>query len=136
MGLDRRSAERRVPEMSRWLKLTTMLFCALSLASAHAAEETGPPRVGVSGDRFTLNGRKTFLLGVSYFDARSWHESDLVGLSQRGFNLVRCWLDWDGNGFFDAGGDLVHRRALLDFVRACGRHGMVVDATILDTSPT
>jgi hypothetical protein len=98
------------------------------------------PRVGLSGDRFTLNGQPTFLLGVSYFDGANWHVSDLDALAARRFNLIRIWLDWglagDGRSFFDASGALVKRSTLQSLVRAAGARGMAVDVTILDPTPT
>lgn len=90
--------------------------------------------LGIAGDRFTVNGNPTFLLGVSYFDGRNYHESDLVSFGAKGFNLVRVWLDWRTNHYFDEDGnwlsgadqDLVR---LVDFANA---QGLVVDVTILD----
>jgi hypothetical protein len=93
-----------------------------------------PVRLSVAGNSFALNGKKTFLLGVSYFDGRNWRDSDLEELARRGFNLVRIWLDWHDHDFFDSHGHLIHQKILLDLVQDCGRRGMVVDATLLDTS--
>jgi len=90
-------------------------------------------RIGVSGDRFTLDGVPTFLLGVSYFDGKNWHASDLDQLAARSFNLIRIWLDWSDQGFFDATGKLTNGNALVDLVRAAAKRGIVVDVTILDT---
>src|SRR3712207_5370771 len=47
--------------------------------------KAAPPQVvvGVSGTHFTLNGEPTFLLGVSYFDARAWRLSDLDALDRK-----------------------------------------------------
>jgi hypothetical protein len=75
----------------------------------------------------------TFLLGVSYFDGRSWRTDDLDALQARRFNLIRIWLDWADRGFFDASGQLVEGDTLLALVRACRDRGIVVDVTILDT---
>jgi hypothetical protein len=93
-----------------------------------------PAKLGISGGMFTLNGKPTFLLGVSYFDGRSWRASDLDDLKARRFNLIRIMLDLPGHGFFDAGGNLVHRQTLVDLSRACAERGIVVDATILGSS--
>jgi hypothetical protein len=102
--------------------------------------QAGPVSVGISGDRFTVNGTPTFLLGVSYFDASNWTLADLDGLAARRFNLIRIWLDWglagDGRSFFDGSGALVQGAKLLSLVRAANARGLVVDVTILDPGLT
>src|SRR3712207_6002037 len=91
--------------------------------------------VGVDGTRFTLNNQPAFLLGVSYFDVRSWRVSDLDALQAQGYNLIRVWLDWRDRGFFTSDGalDPAHTPTLLAFVDACAQRGIVVDVAILDT---
>jgi len=98
-----------------------------------SAGQSSTTTVGISGDRFTLNGTPTFLLGVSYFDGRNWHQSDLDALAAKQFNLIRIWLDWATTGFFDASGALASKTTLLDLVHAAAQRGIVVDVTILDT---
>jgi hypothetical protein len=97
---------------------------------------TGEPGVGlaIDGDRFTFDGAPIFLLGVSYFDARDWSVSDFDGLSQRGWNLVRIWLDWSDDGFFGPDATLSPdgATALLEIVAAARERDMIVDVTILD----
>ncbi len=94
--------------------------------------------VGLAGDKFTINGQPTFLLGISYFDVAGWRASDLDALQMRRFNLVRIFLDWGvwlgGNrtrSFFNPDGSMKNTTHLLDFVRACAARGIIVDATIL-----
>lgn len=89
------------------------------------------PKLAIAGERFTLNGKPTFLLGVSYFDGRFWRASDLDALAARRFNLIRIWLDWADRGFFDKQGNLAHAPVLLELVRACAARGIVLDVTIL-----
>lgn len=108
--------------------------CDLSINDALFAQAN--TRLGIAGDKFTINGSPTFLLGVSYFDGRNYHESDLVSLRAKGFNLIRVWLDWRTDHYFDDNGnwlsgadqDLVR---LADFANASG---LVVDVTILDNN--
>jgi len=90
--------------------------------------------LGISGDRFTLNGQPTFLLGVSYFDARSHHKSDLNNLAKKGFNLIRIWLDWRDNPFFNTDGNWRRgaEQDLIDLIDFANSLGLVVDVTILD----
>lgn len=91
--------------------------------------------IGIAGDRFTFDGTPRFLLGVSYFDARNWHASDLDELNRLGYNSVRIWLDWADQGFFDPNGDWRARQTLLDFVGAANARGLAVDVTILNSDP-
>ena len=108
------------------------LSSAQALASAQALSIRS---FGVSGDRFTINGTPTFLIGVSYFDATGWKTSDLDGFASRGINLIRIWLeDWSpgGNRFLDPDGNIIDASSLVNLVRAAAARGIVVDATILD----
>ena len=97
---------------------------------------TGLPGAGLSidGDHFTFDGAPIFLVGVSYFDARDWFASDLDGLSSRGWNLIRIWLDWADDGFFGPDATLSPEgaTALAEIVAAARERGMIVDVTILD----
>ena len=93
----------------------------------------GVPKLGLSGDRLTINGQPAFLLGASYFDAVAWRTSDLNELAARRFNMIRIWCDWDapnGKSLLDSGGNLVRRQTLIDLVHAAGQRGLVVDVTI------
>ncbi len=94
----------------------------------------GPPIFDIATDKFTLNGARTFLLGVSYFDVRGWRVSDLNELAARRFNLIRIWCDWGGGdttrSLFDSGGNLVAGNILLDLVRAAYQRGIVVEVAI------
>ena len=116
------------------------------LAGAANQNSTPPPsaspKIGISGDQFTINGTPTFLLGASYFDAYGWNISDLDGLAARKFNLLRIFLDylpetWDfsfasrSRTFFNADGSMKNTQTLLDLVRAAGARGIIVDVTIL-----
>ncbi len=121
-----------------WLALALLLIALSRTAVSTAAPPAQPTvstRLAIQGDRFSLNGTPTFLLGVSYFDARFWRESDLDALAQRGYTLIRIWLDWEDQSFFDGRGQLTAtgRTQLLGLVDAADRRGMVVDVTILDT---
>jgi hypothetical protein len=93
----------------------------------------GVPRVGLSGDKLTINGQPAFLLGASYFDAVAWRVGDLNQFATRRFNMIRIWCDWDaanGKSLLDSNGNLVRRQTLIDLVRAAGQRGLVVNVTI------
>ncbi len=103
-------------------------------------QESSATVLGIQGDKFTINGTATFLLGVSYFDGRGWRESDFDELSAKGFNLVRIWLFWRNSfpegHFFDSNAewkngvddDLV---ALVDYASS---KGLIVDVSILQAN--
>jgi hypothetical protein len=108
-------------------------------AESEAGSDSGTTGVAgsglqIDGDRFTFDGAPIFLLGVSYFDARDWFPSDLDGLSQRGWNLIRIWLDWGDDTFFGPDATLSPEgaAALGEIVLAARERGMIVDVTILD----
>lgn len=109
-------------------------------APPQGPQPRGPVSVGISGDKFTVNGQPRFLLGVSYFDASNWRVEDLDGLAARRFNLIRIWLDWgapgDGRSFFNGSGALVQGQKLVNLVRAARARGIIVDVTILDPGLT
>lgn len=99
------------------------------------------PLLGISGDAFTINEQPTFLLGVSYFDALGYKDSDLDELESRGFNLIRIWLDWAvwvdrSRSFFDADGNFIHASTALNLLRAAAARGIMVDVTILNSAST
>jgi hypothetical protein len=101
-----------------------------------ASGSTGGPTgsgLGIDGEQLTWNGVPTFFIGVSYFDARNWHDEDFEGLASRGWNLVRIWLDWGDATLFGADGALTTdgAEALGGLVDAAGARQMVVDVTIL-----
>lgn len=107
-----------------------------SSASSGSESSGDPPGtgLGIDGEQLTWDGVPTFFVGVSYFDARSWHESDFDGLAERGWNLVRIWLDWGKIGLFGADGALTPEGAgiLTALVDSAAEREIVVDVTILD----
>jgi Cellulase (glycosyl hydrolase family 5) len=128
--------------MNRKSFLLLVLMAAIVFLLSHAKAAAGSVRIGVSGDKFTLNGTPTFLLGASYFDAYGWNPSDLDALQARKFNLIRIFLDylpesWDSSfaprsrSFFNPDGSMKNTQFLLDLIRAADSRGMAVDVTIL-----
>jgi len=116
--------------------LTAFLGSAL-LFSAETSPAQPVTEFGLSADHFSVNGKPTFLLGVSYFDALDWHLSDLDALHSHRFNLIRVFLDWhthEGNGaesVFDQHGNFVRGDTIHALVRAAAARGIIVDVTIL-----
>jgi len=96
--------------------------------------------LGIEGTRFTLNGRPTFLLGISYYAGLGASEEfirrDLEDLQRLGFNWLRVWATW---GAFDHDVSAVDatgraREPFLAKLRwllaECDRRGFVVDVTL------
>jgi len=54
--------------------------------------------LGLADTRFTVNGKPTFLLGISYYGALGAPEAairaDLTEMQRRGFNWIRVWATW------------------------------------------
>ncbi|RLE65711.1 MAG: hypothetical protein DRJ38_03295 [Thermoprotei archaeon] len=95
--------------------------------------------IGVSGNRFTLNGRPIFLLGISAFDAiGKMKDEDLDELRRLGFNLIRVWADWRENTIFNPDGSINFTKLneLKALVEACAKRRIVVDLALFDSSLT
>ncbi len=97
-------------------------------------------KLGVDGARFTLNGKPTFLLGISYYAAlgapQEFVQRDLDAMEHHGFNWLRVWAMWD---MFDhnisvVDADGAPRAVQLDklkwLVAECDRRHLVVDVTL------
>ncbi|MCR4330446.1 MAG: peptidoglycan-binding protein, partial [Patescibacteria group bacterium] len=111
----------KIPNTTTTYTLTCMNATNESVSKSVTVTVTAPstssPVLGISGDKFTINSTPTFLLGVSYYDALGWRATDLDGLSSRGFNLIRVWIDWRWGalgGAFDESGNFVRKQDVLD----------------------
>src|SRR5262245_34727648 len=117
------------------------LVCSLfGSSSAMSQDETLPPKLGIEGGRFTVNGQPTFLLGMSYYGALGASDDfvrrDLADMKRDGINWIRVWATWaafdnDVSAVDHLGGP---RQPFLDKLRRlvseCGRQGMIVDVTL------
>ena len=124
--------ENRQRISTRYLILAALLFCP---AGAAAATE-----LGIDGSRFTVDGKPTFLLGMSYYGAlgapQEFIRRDLDDLERFGFNWIRVWATW---GAFDHDVSAVYRQGrprepylsrLARLIADCDRRGMIVDVTL------
>ncbi len=97
--------------------------------------------LGIDGERITVDGRPTFLVGISYYGALAAPEEfirqDFAEFAMAGLNWVRVWAMW---GFFDqhlAATDLdgAPRQPDLDrLLRLCelaAEQGLIVDITLI-----
>jgi hypothetical protein len=97
-------------------------------------------RLGVKGTEFTLNGRQTFLLGISYYGGLGASEEairkDIADMKKYGFNWIRVWATWgafeNDVSAVDAEGKSREKflKRLQWLVAECDRQGIVVDVTL------
>ena len=96
--------------------------------------------LGIEGKQFTINGKPTFLLGISYYGAlgasKDFIRRDLDDMQKYGFNWFRVWATW---GAFDNEVSAVDREGrprepylakLRWLVAECDRRGIIVDVTL------
>ncbi len=117
--------------------MQTLAF--LLLAACSAGAYVPKTVLGISGSKFTINGKETFLLGCSYYGALTakdqWIREDLRQLRRWGFNWIRVWATW---AVYDFDVSVVNEqgelrpglmRRLVGLVRLADQLGMVVDIT-------
>jgi len=113
--------------------------------AAEAADSTPEPtesktRLKIDGSRFTINGKPTFLHGISYYGALGASQQfmlrDLDDMQRCGINWIRVWATWSA---FDNDVSAVdnegrvresHMDKLKWLVAECDRRGMIVDVTL------
>jgi CubicO group peptidase (beta-lactamase class C family) len=103
------------------------------------AAETPKTALAVEDPRFTLNGKRVFLYGISYYGALAAKDEfirlDLDDMQRLGLNWIRVWANWTGFGADAAAVDGEGRpipsgiERLKKLVAECDRRGMVVDVT-------
>jgi hypothetical protein len=115
-------------------------LCASVVATQQDGRATKTTVLGIQGSHFTLNGKPTFLLGISYYGGLGATEDfvrrDLDDLGRRRFNWLRVWATWRAFGedmsVVDPAG--APRQKNLErlkwLVAECDRRGIVVDVTL------
>jgi len=117
------------------------------LAGLTAAADGTKTALGIRGDKFTINGKDTFLLGISYYGglgaSRRFIRQDLDDMGRLGINWIRLWATWGAFGGETSAVDSDGRARepyfskLKWLVAECDRRGIVVDVTLhRDSSPT
>jgi len=96
--------------------------------------------LGIRGTQFTVNGRTTFLHGISYYGALAAPENfihrDLDDVQAHGFNWIRVWANWRAFGADAAAVDGEGRpiaaglQKLKQLVAECDRRGLIVDVSL------
>ena len=118
-------------------RFIVLLLCVISLLQARSQ---GATVLGIEGTRFTLDGKPTFLLGISYYAGLGASEefirSDLNDFQKHGFNWLRVWATWASFGNDVSAVDAQGRPRepflgkLKWLVAECDRRGLVVDVTL------
>lgn len=113
---------------------------AALVASLEAEGVQAATQLGIEGSQFTLNGRPTFLLGLSYYGALGAPEGllrqDLEEMQRYRVNWIRVWATWAafGNDVSAVDGEGRPREPFLtklkELVAECDRRGLVVDVTL------
>jgi hypothetical protein len=122
-----------------------VLAFALAAALLSSPSAGGATTLGIQGSRFAINGRPTFLTGISYYGAlgaspTTWRR-DLDAIRRHGLNWLRVWATWSygGDNVAAVDGDGRPREPyfgrLRDFVRECDRRGIIVDVTLSRGDP-
>ncbi len=123
----------QAPDQQDWLLV-------LRQAAGGAAAAPVSTQLAIQDAQFTLNGKPTFLLGISYYGALGASEDtirrDLTEMQRHGFNWIRIWANWAAFGQ-DASAVAAegHRRAeglkkLQWLVAECNRRGLIVDVSL------
>ncbi|HUS35441.1 MAG TPA: hypothetical protein VM680_08835 [Verrucomicrobiae bacterium] len=117
-------------------KSLLFLLCILNLLG-RAAQAT---ELGIDSSHFTINGRRQFLLGISYYGALGARDEfiakDLDDMQRDGFNWIRVWATWSAftNNVSAVEANGGPREPFLmkleTLVRDCDRRGMIVDVTL------
>lgn len=96
--------------------------------------------LGIQGESFTIDGKPTFLLGISYYSALGaplqFIRQDLEDMKKIGFNWLRVWATWNAFGNDVSAVDKEgnprepYFRKLEWLVKECNKRGLIVDITL------
>ena len=115
----------------------SILLLSILIANSVAIAGT---ELGIEGKQFTINGKPTFLLGISYYGAlgasKDFIRRDLDNMQKYVFNWFRVWATW---GAFDNDVSAVDPQGkprepyltkLQRLVAEGDRRGMIIDVTL------
>jgi endo-1,4-beta-mannosidase len=120
--------------------LAAGLLGAVPVGPAGEEPEKTTTRLAIKGSQFLVNGKPTFLFGISYYAGLGAPDEvirrDLAELGRLGFNWIRVWATWAafGNDVSAVDRDGTAREGFLKKLRwlvaECDRRGLVVDVTL------
>jgi hypothetical protein len=112
----------------------------LAQADAASSARGSDTKLSIDGTRFAIDGKPTFLLGVSYYGALGASEDaikrDLDDMQRHGFNWFRMWATWSA---FSNDVSAVDKEGqarepyfskLKWLIAECQHRGMVVDVSL------
>jgi len=116
------------------------LVLVLTASSTAEASRNYTTVLAIRGDKFTINGKRTFLFGISYYGALGAQPefviSDLDDMQRFGINWIRVWATWGAFGndvtVVDEQGRArePYMSRLKKLVAECDQRGMIVDVTL------
>lgn len=118
-----------------------LALCLIGLAPAGRAAPAAAPAtiLTIDGARLAINGKPTFLIGISYYAGLGLSEDqmrrDLDTLKKAGFNWLRIWATWDGfdNDVSAVEADGAPRpqfmKKLVTLVAEADARGFIIDVT-------
>jgi len=116
----------------RWAIIVCVLSCFVTGSSGI--------ELGTEADQFTVDGKPTFLFGISYYGAlgapQDFVLEDLDDMQSSGFNWIRTWATWGafGNDVSAVDTEGRVRQPYFDRLRwliaECDRRGTIVDVTL------
>lgn len=131
------------PSIMKQTGLLTITLLVIAIGRAGISESTTPTSItelGISGTRFTINGKPTFLFGISFYGAlgapRQFIIQDLDDIQNLGINWLRVWATWAAfnNDMSAIDGKGNAREPYLSnlkwLVAECDRRGIIVDVTL------
>jgi hypothetical protein len=117
--------------------LSRFVFGALVLFASLFSRAT---ELGIDSTRFTIDGKPTFLLGMSYYAGTAapddFVRKDLDDMQRDGFNWIRVWATWtpfgaDVSAVYTNGAPREPYLTRLEkLIKECDRRGMIVDVTL------
>jgi len=127
-----------------WFSMTRPLRTLLILIIC-VFPQSRATELGVDSVRFTIDGKPTFLLGISYYGALGAREQfigeDFDDMQREGFNWIRVWAAWAAftNNISAIETNGAPREPFLGrlekLIRECDRRGMIVDVTLSRENP-
>jgi hypothetical protein len=119
---------------------SVIVLIVFTSAIATGANQPKTTTLGIEGTRFTINGKPTFLLGLSYYGAlgasKQFITADLDDMQKLGINWIRVWATWAAfdNDVAAVDGIGNPREPYLSnlkwLISECDRRGIIVDVTI------
>jgi hypothetical protein len=116
------------------------LVLVLTATALAEAPDNYKTVLGINRGKFTINGKRAFLFGISYYGAlgakADFWTSDLDDMQKLGINWIRVWATWGAFGndvtvVDDKGNSREpHMSKLKKLVAECDDRGIIVDVTL------